>query len=74
MVKSKRLAGSEYVAVTPEGYISLYQFVGQTEFIIGNVYGNEFIIAHGYKEKNVFTKKSHGLLGEILLQRWLSCE
>ena len=54
-------AGSEYVAVTPEGDIyPCHQFVGQTEFIIGNVYGNEldYELMDTFKEKNVFTKKS----------------
>lgn len=55
--------GNEYVAVTPDGEIyPCHQFVGQSNFIMGNVleqsgnFENELKIA--FSKANIFTKKS----------------
>lgn len=53
-------AGSEYIAVTPEGDIyPCHQFVGEKEFLLGNI--NEGIlntnIRNKFKNSNVYTKE-----------------
>lgn len=53
-------AGSEYIAVTPEGDIyPCHQFVGEKEFILGNVKTGEFDVEKGepFRNSNVFTKE-----------------
>ena len=53
-------AGFEYLAVSPEGDIyPCHQFVGQPEFVMGNVYTgieNKELAAH-FKDCNIFTKE-----------------
>lgn len=53
-------AGSEYVAITPNGDIyPCHQFVGMTEFVIGNVFTgiNNTDLMDKFKGVNVYTKK-----------------
>jgi uncharacterized protein len=53
-------AGYEYIAVTPEGDIyPCHQFVGKTEFLLGNLYREGFNkeISDKFKNSNITTKK-----------------
>ena len=61
---SKRLAGcgagSEYLAVTPQGELyPCHQFVGMTEFLLGNVFDGmkEAELCNEFKQSNVYTKE-----------------
>ncbi len=52
-------AGNEYVAVTPEGDIyPCHQFVGDTEWKMGNVHSQEFdeVMQTKFANNNIFTK------------------
>ncbi len=53
-------AGSEYVAITPEGDIyPCHQFVGDEEFKIGNILENTYdnFLSHEFKEAHVYSKE-----------------
>ncbi|HZJ82406.1 MAG TPA: thioether cross-link-forming SCIFF peptide maturase [Clostridia bacterium] len=53
-------AGFEYLAVSPEGHLyPCHQFVGQTEFIMGDVYKgiDKPEMGADFKDCNIFTKK-----------------
>lgn len=52
-------AGSEYLAITPEGDIyPCHQFVGNTDFLMGNVYDGKINedIRGGFERSNIYTK------------------
>lgn len=54
-------SGCEYLAVTPEGDIyPCHQFVGNTDFKMGNVYTGEYNekIMHTFEQSNVYTKEA----------------
>lgn len=53
-------AGCEYLAVTPEGDIyPCHQFVGNKDFLMGNVYNNDFDgkSAQSFAKANIYTKE-----------------
>ncbi len=53
-------AGSEYLAVSPEGYLyPCHQFVGQEEFVMGDIYGgiNNTTLRDIFKGNNILKKE-----------------
>lgn len=53
-------AGFEYLAVSPEGYLyPCHQFVGQEEFVMGDIYGglNNMTLRDNFKGNNILTKE-----------------
>ena len=69
-------SGTEYLAVTPWGdFYPCHQFVGQEEFLMGNVDDRTYQILDirdEFKCCNVYAKeKCRELFCKILLQRWL---
>lgn len=51
-------AGSEYIAVTPEGDIyPCHQFVGDTDFKLGNVMSGEFEMRESFRDAHILNKQ-----------------
>lgn len=53
-------AGHEYLAVSPEGYLyPCHQFVGQEEFVMGNIYSgiDNTKLRDSFKNNNILTKE-----------------
>ena len=70
-------SGNEYVSVTPDGDIyPCHQFVGITEFKMGNLYDGTFNeeMKDMFAQAHVYNKPECKSAGQVLLQWRLQCK